>query len=68
MEAWAGCVAGALEENDYLARLAAAGFTDAGIEMTQTYDVNDALGCCGSSRVTDSGSVISGFIRARKPE
>src|ERR1035438_5127172 len=39
---WVGCIAGALEENDYLAKLAKAGFRDASIEPTRVYNVEDA--------------------------
>ena len=39
---WVGCIAGALEENDYRMRLAAAGFEAIGIEPTRVYDVEDA--------------------------
>lgn len=38
MEAWVGCVAGALEENEYHRYLAEAGFSDIGIEVTRVYD------------------------------
>ena len=34
IEAWSGCVAGALEEQDYLDKLRRAGFADAAIEVT----------------------------------
>ena len=37
MELWIGCVAGALSDRDYLDKLARAGFTDAGIEITRVY-------------------------------
>ncbi|HEX5165384.1 MAG TPA: arsenite methyltransferase [Thermomicrobiales bacterium] len=67
MDAWAGCVAGALEEQDYLRRLTAAGFVDASIEVTSTYDLAD-IGCCADAAYTTNGSVVSAFIRARKPE
>jgi SAM-dependent methyltransferase len=68
MEAWAGCVAGALEERVYLDELAAAGFVDASIEVTKEYDTDEALGCCGSSTSHDqNGTIVSGFVRARKP-
>ena len=46
VEQWAGCVAGALEEHDYLARLRRAGFESPSIEVTTTYD--DKLATCGS--------------------
>jgi arsenite methyltransferase len=39
---WAGCIAGALDENDYRTKLAAAGFEAIGIEPTRVYDVEDA--------------------------
>jgi len=39
---WAGCIAGALEENDYRMRLAAAGFEAIGVEPTRIYDIEDA--------------------------
>lgn len=68
LESWAGCVAGALEEGDYLARLGAAGFADASIEVTKTYDAAE-LGCCSapSTGAVSSGGIVSGFVRARKP-
>jgi SAM-dependent methyltransferase len=68
MAAWAGCVAGALEEHVYLDELAAAGFVDATIEVTKEYDTAEALGCCGASTSGEqSGTIVSGFVRARKP-
>src|SRR3974390_1073883 len=39
---WAGCIAGALEENDYRLKLAAAGFEAIGIEPTRVYRIEDA--------------------------
>ena len=65
MEVWAGCVAGAMEEGEYLDGLAAAGFVDAGIEVTTVYDTDAALGCCGAP--AGDGKVVSGFVRAHKP-
>jgi SAM-dependent methyltransferase len=54
MEAWVGCVAGALEDGEYRRLLAEAGFGDIDIEVTRVYDPNDLRasvggGCCGSS-------------------
>ena len=75
MDSWSACVAGALEKNDYLRRLEAAGFAQASIEVTRAY-TNDELGasgsCCdGSSccsgRTENGVNVESGFIRATKP-
>ena len=53
MEAWVGCVAGALEDGAYRQLLAEAGFGDVDIEVTRVYDPNDLResiggGCCGS--------------------
>src|SRR4029077_12850747 len=39
---WVGCIAGALEENDYIAKLASAGFEDVTVETTRVYNVEDA--------------------------
>ncbi len=67
MDAWAGCVAGALEEQDYLRRLNAVGFVDAAVEVTRTHDLTE-IGCCsGPADSTGNGNVVSAFIRARKP-
>lgn len=66
MDAWAGCVAGALEEQDYLRRLTAAGFVDASVEVTRTHDLTE-IGCCsGPADTAGSGNVVSAFVRARK--
>jgi arsenite methyltransferase len=42
VELWIGCVAGALDEHDYRAKLAAAGFEDIDIEPTRIYKAEDA--------------------------
>ena len=39
---WAGCIAGSLDEDDYRAKLAAAGFESIVIEPTRVYDIEDA--------------------------
>ena len=71
---WAGCVAGALDENDYRAKLAAAGFEAIDIEPTRIYRAEDAdsfladkgldLDAIGAQV---DGKFMSAFIRARKP-
>jgi SAM-dependent methyltransferase len=59
MALWTGCVAGALVEADYRAKLQAAGFTEVDVEPTRNYTAEDAAavlagrdtpsaGCCGS--------------------
>ena len=67
IEAWSGCVAGALEEQDYLDKLRRAGFADPAIEVTRTYD--DVEEFCGVdiTGVPDGIRVVSGFVRATKP-
>jgi arsenite methyltransferase len=68
IEAWSGCVSGALEEQDYLRKLRRAGFADPSIEVTRTYD--DVEEFCGVdiTGVPDGVRVVSGFVRATKPE
>jgi SAM-dependent methyltransferase len=74
VELWVGCIAGALDEHDYLARLRAAGFTDATIEPTRVYRADDArefLTAQGIDVDAVAASVdqkcFSGFVRAVKP-
>src|SRR5579884_1537546 len=77
MEAYVGCVAGALEKGDYLRRLEAAGFVETSIEPTRRYTFADlGEGCCGSEAIITlsaeeksalDGRVMSVFIRAVKP-
>jgi SAM-dependent methyltransferase len=71
---WVGCVAGALEENEYRAKLAAAGFEQISIEPTRVYRVEDARDFLSSSGVdVDAiapevdGKFMSAFVRAVKP-
>jgi arsenite methyltransferase len=71
---WAGCVAGALDESDYRAKLAAAGFEAIGIEPTRVYDVQDARAFLAGEGVdVDAiaqqveGKFMSAFVRAKKP-
>jgi arsenite methyltransferase len=71
---WVGCVAGALEENEYKGKLAAAGFENIDIEPTRIYRAEDALsflkdqGLDAESLAPQiDGKFLSGFIRATKP-
>ncbi len=74
VELWVGCVAGALSDEDYLAKLSAAGFENAAIEVTRVYTVADAQEFL-SGQGADlqelaqqvDGKFVSGFIRAVKP-
>jgi arsenite methyltransferase len=74
MELWIGCVAGALSDEDYLAKLASAGFEAAEIEVTRVYTVEDAkeflAGQCADLQQVASevdGKFVSAFVRAVKP-
>jgi len=74
MELWVGCVAGALSDQDYLAKLAAAGFAGADIEVTRVYSVEDAQDFLAGQGADlkqlaeqVDGKFVSGFIRAVKP-
>jgi arsenite methyltransferase len=74
MELWVGCIAGALEERDYAARLQAAGFADIAIDPWRVYDIEDARtflaeGGVDVDRLAPDvdGRIASAFIRARKP-
>jgi arsenite methyltransferase len=75
VELWVGCIAGALEESDYAAKLRAAGFEDVGVEPWRIYRVEDAREfLTGAGIDVDriapavEGRFASAFIRARKPE
>jgi N-acetylglutamate synthase-like GNAT family acetyltransferase/2-polyprenyl-3-methyl-5-hydroxy-6-metoxy-1,4-benzoquinol methylase len=73
LAAWSGCVAGALTEEDYRHKLAAAGFTGLEMVTTRTYDFTDERGgqflpdLTAAERQALNGSLISAFIRAKKP-
>jgi arsenite methyltransferase len=71
---WVGCIAGALEENDYLRKLKDAGFVGAEVEPTRIYHVEDAREfLSGQGFDVDAvapqvdGKFFSAFIRAKKP-
>lgn len=72
--AWAGCVAGALLEEEYRRKLANAGFTDIDIEVTRVYDTTGEIaeslipGLSEDERRKINGAVVSAFIRAGKPK
>jgi SAM-dependent methyltransferase len=71
---WVGCIAGALEENEYRGKLSAAGFEQVGIEPTRIYRLEDAREFLAGEGVdVDAlapqvdGKFMSAFIRAVKP-
>jgi SAM-dependent methyltransferase len=72
---WVGCIAGALEESDYRAKLVAAGFVNIDLEPTRTYDIEDARVFLTEAGIAVDeiapqveGKFISAFIRATKPK
>jgi arsenite methyltransferase len=73
IELWAGCVAGALAESDYRAKLGAAGFENIEIEPTRIYTAADAKTIFADNDDLDeiaqaaNGKFMSAFVRARKP-
>ncbi len=81
MEAWAGCIAGALPAGEYLVKLRAAGFEAPAVQITRTYspadlqewaagdEVGAGTACCWCCDLpdADSGALASAFIRATKP-
>ena len=74
MELWVGCVAGALEESEYRAKLAAAGFEAIDVEPTRIYRVEDAKAFLEAKGIDVNalaeqvdGKFMSAFIRAKKP-
>jgi 2-polyprenyl-3-methyl-5-hydroxy-6-metoxy-1,4-benzoquinol methylase len=74
MMLWVGCIAGALEENEYIAKLAKAGFTGISVEPTRIYSIEDAR-CFLQDAGIDvddlapqaEGKLMSAFVRATKP-
>ena len=71
---WVGCMAGALEEYEYVAKLAKAGFDGIDIEPTRVYNIEDARAfLTGQGLDVDAiapqveGKFMSAFIRATKP-
>jgi arsenite methyltransferase len=77
LEAWAGCIAGALEEETYRNLLQDAGFTGIEVEVTRRYSLSDIAesgaraslaALSESERAEVDGKFVSAFIRGRKPE
>jgi arsenite methyltransferase len=71
---WVGCIAGALEEDEYKSKLKAAGFEQSSIEPTRIYKVEDAhefladkgIDVNAMAKEVD-GKFMGAFIRAVKP-
>ncbi|HRI44992.1 MAG TPA: arsenite methyltransferase [Fimbriimonadaceae bacterium] len=76
MEAYIGCVAGALDVDEYRRLLESAGFVDISIEPTKRYRIDEMECGCGAKAIEKlspaereqwDGKVFSAFVRARKP-
>jgi len=80
---WTGCVAGALVVEDYQTKLRAAGFEGVSVEPTRVFEDDDIVGLAAELSVEADlpegidhdevmaelgGSVMSAFVRGRKPE
>jgi len=72
---WVGCVAGALEENEYRAKLASVGFETIEVEPTRIYRIEDAREFLSGQNIdVDAiapqvdGKFMSAFVRAVKPQ
>ena len=72
--AWVGCIAGALEQDEYRGKLTAAGFDQVDLEPTRVYQVEDAREILSGQGIdVDAiapqvdGKFISAFVRATKP-
>ena len=75
MELWVGCIAGALEESEYPAKLRAAGFEDVEVEPWRIYQLDDARAFLSETGLDVDGlgpqiegRFASAFVRARKPQ
>ena len=75
MLAWAGCVAGALQDDAYRAKLSSAGFENIQIEITREYSLHDnekikqlLKNFTDGELAEIDGSIYSAFIRANKPK
>jgi len=71
---WVGCIAGALRDDEYVAKLAKAGFESIAIEPTRIYNLEDARAFLtaegvdvGAIAAEVDGKFISAFLRAKKP-
>ena len=74
VELWVGCVAGAMEEQEYTEKLARAGFTDISLEPWRIYETAEARSFIEEAGLDydavaaqADGRFMSAFVRARKP-
>jgi SAM-dependent methyltransferase len=75
LELWVGCVAGALDQDEFAELLRDVGFEDPSLEPTRVYDPHDARTFLEEAgldvdAIADSieGRILSAFVRARKPD
>lgn len=71
---WVGCIAGALKDSGYIAKLAKAGFEGIDVEPTRVYNIEDARAFLSAEGIdVDTiapqveGKFMSAFVRATKP-
>jgi hypothetical protein len=74
MELWIGCVAGALEQQEFLTLLRGVGFSNPSIEATRIYKAEDAAAFLVGSGLAPNefaseidGKFMGAFVRATKP-
>jgi SAM-dependent methyltransferase len=74
MELWIGCIAGALQDREYISKLQAAGFTDVEVDPWRIYNVDDARSFLAEAGLDVdalapeiNGKFASAFVRATKP-
>jgi arsenite methyltransferase len=72
---WVGCIAGALQDSEYIAKLANTGFEGIEVEPTRVYNIEDARAFLSGQGIdVDAiapqveGKFMSAFIRAIKPK
>jgi arsenite methyltransferase len=75
VELWVGCVAGAMEESEYISRLERAGFAQVSVEPTRVYDLGEAKEFLSAQGIDAEaaarqvqGQFMSAFVRATKPQ
>jgi len=74
VELWIGCVAGAMEDREYVDKLTAAGFEGVEVEPTRLYALEEARVFLAAKGIdVDAiapeidGTFMSAFVRAKKP-
>jgi len=74
VEMWVGCIAGALSDTEYTAKLTTAGFIEVAIEPTRIYRIEDARSFLSGEGIdVDAiapqvdGKFMGAFVRATKP-